>query len=334
MACTTLNIDNFEHPERTNVIAKRNILQPPIAKNGFTSTRERKGGVVFYQWYLKTRTKKEKQTTKCSKQVNTALETLFQTQHKPNKLKLVKKVSWNNKNILTGTLLSPGTEMKIKRKTVVLGTTVPLPRTWEPVQSHTCQLFPLSQESQEFQNIKATMTETVPNIEIEEIQRVQNLLAYQRYYIAKTQITRDGVVEANEKLLFHGTRNTNPGAILSSQDGFDCRLASNQNLWGPGAYFAEDLSYVDPYGFRCSTSSKQVIIASVIIGNSFDFGTTTNPTLTKPPMDIYLNRRFDSITGITRNARIYAVFDSAQCCPRYVVKYSTKKPTTWTGTFS
>ena len=52
--------------------------------------------------------------------------------------------------------------------------------------------------------------------------------------------------EDNERLLFHGTKNTPPKAIYNSEQGFDNRLAS-QGMNGEGTYFAELSSYSHNY---------------------------------------------------------------------------------------
>mmetsp|Transcript_96893 Transcript_96893/g.145146 ORF Transcript_96893/g.145146 Transcript_96893/m.145146 type:complete len:350 (+) Transcript_96893:109-1158(+) len=309
-----------QHPERIT----NDLVTPQETKSIKQTQHTNKTPIppVSYQWILKLKTNKAKQSLPCRK-LNARIETSFRKQI-PKNLKLVNKSQWSNKNIFSSSPLPTGSKMKLSRQICVLGSHIKLPPTWNPVQSHTCQLFELDKASFEFQNILATMRDTIPNIVIESVRRVQNLMAYQRYYLARKIITRDNVVDANEKLLFHGTRNTNPTSVIGNQDGFDVRLAGNQNLWGPGVYFAEDASYVDPYAFRMSLSSKLIIVASVITGDSFDFGTTAQPSLKKMPINIDTSRRFDSVTGVTKNSRVYSIFDSSQSCPRYLIKYSLK----------
>ena len=44
------------------------------------------------------------------------------------------------------------------------------------------------------------------------------------------------------KLLWHGSRSTNPNKIIQSDVGFDMRYAADGN-WGKGIYFSEKVSY-------------------------------------------------------------------------------------------
>ena len=48
------------------------------------------------------------------------------------------------------------------------------------------------------------------------------------------------------KCLFHGTRETNPKLIYSSEDGLDVRF-SNAGAFGTGIYFADNSAYSHTY---------------------------------------------------------------------------------------
>ena len=49
------------------------------------------------------------------------------------------------------------------------------------------------------------------------------------------------------KHLFHGTGNTQPSKIYTSETGFDLRLAKSAGIYGRGIYFAEDAHYSHNY---------------------------------------------------------------------------------------
>lgn len=209
-----------------------------------------------------------------------------------------------------------------ERKLYVYGKSVQIPTTWNPFQSSVCELYSISQDCPEFQNILATMKATNPSVKIESIHRVQNLFLYQKMYAVKQSIS-SYCSDVNEKLLFHGTRNTNPRDIIIQ--GFDVRLAGSQNLWGPGIYFAEDFNYVDAYAFRKTATTKILLVSSVVLGDSFDFGTSPCPTLKKPPINISRKRMYDSISGTTQGAKVHTIYNSDQCCPSYIIHYSLEK---------
>jgi len=196
---------------------------------------------------------------------------------------------------------------------------VQLPVYWNPTQTHTCQLFDVEKGSGEFDKIQNEMKKTLPDVQIVGIQRIQNLLVYHRYYSAMRGVSIS-CNDTDEKLFFHGTRNIPPGIIISCQEGFDSRLAGNQNLWGPGVYFAQDASYADAFAFQ-GLGTKQIIVASVTLGDCFDYGLLCNPSLRKPPKNIRTGKEYNSVSGITKGKRVYSVFNSAQCCPRYIVRY-------------
>merc|ERR1712137_154399 len=93
-------------------------------------------------------------------------------------------------------------------------------------------------------------------------------------------------------------------------------------MGGPAVYFAEDFKYTTAYSFKCSPNSQQIIIASVLLGACFDYGTLNNPSLRQPPYNIHTKTRYNSISGITRQSRVYGIFNSSQSYPRYLVEYS------------
>jgi len=51
------------------------------------------------------------------------------------------------------------------------------------------------------------------------------------------------------RLLFHGTRETNPEIIYKGEEGFDFRF-SKEGMFGKGIYFAEDPAYSHNYAYK------------------------------------------------------------------------------------
>lgn len=248
--------------------------------------------------------------------------------------------------------LPPGYTAMYRRVLTIAGSKVVLPKGWAPLQKCTCELFKLDLEtSEEAKEIAARFYETMPNAKITCIQRIQNLLTYQKYHAEclkiaadcevlggincgdhcedgceECQVKRPAEVEDIERLAFHGTRTLLPQIIYSSQEGFDARLASDQSLWGPGAYFADDASYSDKFSCRYRDGIKRMLVAKVAVGSGFDYGTLCNPTLDQPPPDIMNHGRHHSINGITKDARVHCVYNSNQACPVALLTYTTGVP--------
>jgi len=297
--------------------------------NNFIGVRKPRVKAVYYQWKIKifTKDKKLEGEYTCPSQLNRILELEFRKNTEEFTTGVGVKTTYNLKDRTIRHSVESKSIYKLKRIVLVAGREIKLGQYWDPIQTHTCQLFPVTEEknNKEFSAIVSTLKETLPDAKIISVQRIQNLLVYQKYYSEKPRITLASG-EKNEKILFHGTRNISPGTIISCQEGFDPRLAGNQNLWGPAAYFAEDAKYVDSFAFRtlCDGEiAKQIIIASVTLGDCFDYGELCNPSLRQPPINIETKNRYDSVSGITKDTRVYAVFNSAQCCPRYIVKYTS-----------
>lgn len=51
------------------------------------------------------------------------------------------------------------------------------------------------------------------------------------------------------KVLFHGTRNTDPTEIVTKEWGLDMRYANEAGAYGPGIYFADNAAYSNTYAF-------------------------------------------------------------------------------------
>jgi hypothetical protein len=97
--------------------------------------------------------------------------------------------------------------------------------------------------------VKNAILATLPNAKLYQVERVQNLVAYQKYVQSKKFLEHkyDGEdIKIECSMLFHGTRSCNPYEIIESEEGFDMRF-SNEGLWGKGVYFAENASYSHNY---------------------------------------------------------------------------------------
>jgi len=302
--------------------------------NKFIGKKQRQEKPLFYQWFLIIYNNNKKiSSIKCNSQFNKSLEieyrkpdfdqsSVFTSSNGFLSQRIIAEYDIQQKKL---SIQSESTEIsyeyKLKRNLIISGKILKVPKNWTKIQTHTCQLFDVDKLSEEYTTITNSVHNTLPNVSIMSIKRVQNILIYRKYANEISKISFDGEISVNEKFLFHGTRNLQPGTIITSQEGFDTRLSGNQNLWGPGAYFAEDAKYADRFAYRGTNGSKQLIIASVVLGRCFEYGKLCNPALRQPPMDIETKRRFNSVSGITKNSTVYSVYNSAQSCPRYIIKY-------------
>ncbi len=71
------------------------------------------------------------------------------------------------------------------------------------------------------------------------------------------------------KHLFHGTRQTKPELIYSSEDGLDMRF-SNSGMYGRGTYFADNSNYSHTYHYVTKRNECQMFLALVLVGDSVE----------------------------------------------------------------
>jgi hypothetical protein len=68
-------------------------------------------------------------------------------------------------------------------------------------------------------------------------------------------------------LLWHGTSDTDPKLIYSSQEGFDMRYGKKGCMWGTACYFARNASYSARYAYA-DNNQKKMFLAEVLIGDT------------------------------------------------------------------
>ena len=115
----------------------------------------------------------------------------------------------------------------------------------------------------------------------------------------------------NEMGLFHGSGSSDPLEIACGEDGFDVRL-SRGGSWGCAIYLADSALYSDKFAYRTTSNQKVIIIVKTLTGETFDFGTLKNKELKMPPVkdqskQNMLNIKYDSVSGITKNASVHAI---------------------------
>ena len=180
--------------------------------------------------------------------------------------------------------------------------------------------------SAEYNKVLARMRETVPNVKIIKLERIQNEWLWEKFSQHRDRIQKknQGVVGEND--LFHGTRSTDPRFIYEGEEGFDMRF-SQAGMWGNGNYFAVNASYFVGYSHSVSGGLRQMFLVRVVIGEAHDC--PSNCSLRLPPekssktSSLFSVERYDSVTGITGGSRVYIIYDNLKAYPLYLITFST-----------
>ena len=200
------------------------------------------------------------------------------------------------------------------------------PQEWEP-QQNDIELFDVQKGSGEWSKIYGLMKQTIPTVNMVCLERIQNCKLWDKYALEKKHMSErnGGDARVNEKLLFHGTRGTDPQTIMISPKGIDFRYSRRdyQLLWGTGAYFAVNASYSDNYCYvDQKLRVKQLLLVKVLTGNSCSYGTSNDPNLTKPPPLTQGNPLlYDTVNGFTNGSCVYIVYDHDKAYPAYLISY-------------
>ena len=204
---------------------------------------------------------------------------------------------------------------------------VTIPHQWKPGQTSEVETVPVPVRGEEWNELEILMRRSLPSLKLLEVMRVQNLMLWRRYCFFKSLMSRKNNGQVNEKLLFHGTRATNPKTIISSEKGFDFRYGSEDCLWGKGTYFAVDANYCDcRFAFLTSEEKRQLFVARVLTGRSIKMP-KPNRTLKEPPrMSDSGTDAYDSVNGFVQqpvHAQIYVIYDHDKAYPAYLLTYRT-----------
>ena len=200
------------------------------------------------------------------------------------------------------------------------------PTEWKP-QTEENVLVELDEHSSERIRIESMLTETMSKAQILSIKRIQNKWLWERYSQHKERMHKKNAGTVNEKELWHGSRNSRADNIYASEEGFDMRYSS-EGLWGQANYFAEKASYSDAYAFRSGNGARELLLAKVLTGDSYDC--PPDSSLRMPPekpkhssvSGVHLKQlRFDSVTGVTNNCRVYMTYSNDKAYPAYLISY-------------
>lgn len=197
------------------------------------------------------------------------------------------------------------------------------PDEWEPQNEEPLELKPLTKGSPEWSKVSQQFCATLQSPSIVKIERVQNKWLWEKYNQHSERMKRKNEGVVNEKLLFHGTRNTPPSYIYQDEEGFDMRF-SNAGLWGNGNYFAVNASYSHNYAHHPSAGIRQMFLAKVLTGYSVKL----NPdrSLRMPPVRQRsvkgADMRYDTVTGVTGGSEVFITYSNDKAYPFYLITYN------------
>ena len=200
------------------------------------------------------------------------------------------------------------------------------PSEWDnDDSSDSCSLKTVSSNSSEFAKVQGLMLDTLPNVRIIKLQRIQNKWLWNRYYQHREQMKKKNQGIVNEKDLFHGTSNIDPKDIYACEEGFDMRFSA-RGLWGQGIYFAVNASYSDNYA-HITTNGRQMFLAKVVVGATSVY-LRSDKSLRMPPRKpsitkiLFAGERYDSVSGNTQGSEVYIIYDNQKAYPFYLITYS------------
>ena len=196
------------------------------------------------------------------------------------------------------------------------------PDEWEPQNEEPLELKPLTRGSPEWYKISQQFFATLQSATIVKIERIQNKWLWEKYSQHSERMKRKNEGVVNEKLLFHGTRNTPPSCIYQDEEGFDMRF-SNAGLWGNGNYFAVNASYSHNYAHPPSSSTRQMFLAKVLTGHSVELN--IDRSLRMPPVRRSVkgaDMRYDTVTGVTGGSKVFITYSNDKAYPFYLITYN------------
>ena len=71
----------------------------------------------------------------------------------------------------------------------------------------------------------------------------------------------------------------------------------------------------------------EIFFANVLLGEIYDCGKQRDESLRLPPIKLQqtsslVNSRYDSISGISKDTRIYMIYSNNKAYPTYIINYS------------
>ena len=200
--------------------------------------------------------------------------------------------------------------------------------TWQSREKHgldSQKLFVVIKPSDEFSTVESSFRKTLPSVEIDLIERIENGPQHESFSVYQRNVQRrlgDAFDRATMvRLLFHGTTEDACKSIINSDvAGFQPLLAgvATGALWGDGTYFARDAIYSDGYACRLPSGQKQMLAAEVVVGQ---WTKGARGTKICPLMRGDQYERYDSLVNDESDPSIFVVQHSAAAYPAYLITY-------------
>ena len=202
------------------------------------------------------------------------------------------------------------------------------PQEWQHMSdTDTVMIVSLPLTHRECVRVCRKFAETMGNVYVLSVQRVQNKELWKRYVQSLQRLHKKNAGKVNEKKLFHGTRKNPAENICRSEEGFDMRF-SREGMWGQANYFAVKAEYSDSYAYH-KDGIKELILAKVATGDSHQCD--PNSTLRMPPekpqsmagSNQLQQVRYDSVNGTTKGSAVYMTYANDLAYPAYIITYSS-----------
>ncbi|CAF1283845.1 unnamed protein product [Didymodactylos carnosus] len=199
-----------------------------------------------------------------------------------------------------------------------------IPKEWGD-QQEGCKLVETNRTDSEFTRIEKCMKETMNNVNIHKIERVQNVRMWSHYAFRRQQLKKELCLKPNlqiEMELFHGTRTTPPNEVYNGEYGFDMTF-STSGMWGIGSYFAKNASYSCPsYSHKLPNGQYQAFFAQVLTGDIYDC--KSDSTLRRPPKknESTSGLRYNSVSGDTGGSKVYIIYENRVAYPTYLITFT------------
>ena len=205
----------------------------------------------------------------------------------------------------------------------ILPATDSVPNHWE-AQDENCELKIVCEGTEEWNEID-TLTKKDPGFDINilSIKRVQNKGLWTEYELSKTRVFEKNNGQINEKDLFHGTKHKSPIKIYESERGFG---NSTQEDFGdrPGVYFAVGAKYVDKYAHVTAEYHRQVFLAKVITGNTYELPSLERQPLLRSDESKSSAKQIIEADSVTKCGEIFGIFEQNRAYPAYLITYRNR----------
>lgn len=197
---------------------------------------------------------------------------------------------------------------KMEKRGWKLQLTIPIAPNKGPKFGATLAIVPVDDPAyktlkQEFQKIKGNILK---------IELISNYTLEKLYEAMKLQIEKENNNNANERMLFHGTKSE--GAKGIEDNGFDDRFFNSSGAWGHGAYFADDVRKSHNYTDN-KTSTRVIFWVKVLLGNQ-EILNQPNQSLVSP------SKGYHSVKGTAFTYSEYIVYRYGQAKPYMKISYS------------